>query len=295
MELVEAIRHAIDGNAILFLGAGFSCDGINGNNETLPSASELSKRICKEMGIAESTELATVSDMFIDHPDYGKGVKALISFLKKQCFCISTTDAQDTIINLPWRRIYTTNYDNIPEICSRKAGFERESITATLPRGNVSSTKGAIVHLNGYIQGVTEEKFFEEFKITNSNYLKSGFLDSSWGGQFIRDINTCKAIIFVGYSMKYDLELQRVMSGAIKEKAIFIDRINLPEEQKYTFGKWGSFYPIEAGGFAEEIKRVSENYSAPEFVRGLVSLEELQIDKYKIGKVYSGSVVKTKI
>ena len=138
---------------------------------------------------------------------------------------------------------------------------------------------------------MTEEKFFEEFKITNSNYLKSGFIDSSWGGQFIRDINTCKAIIFVGYSMKYDLELQKVMSKAIHEKAIFIDRKNLPEEQKYIFGKWGKFYDIEVDGFAEKIKKERERYSAPEFVRGLVSLEELYIDKYEIGTVTPNEVI----
>ena len=128
MNIEEAIRHAIDGNAILFLGAGFSCGGKNRNGETLPSASELSKRLCKEMGIPESSDLAIVSDMFIDHSVYGKGVKELISFLKKQCLALRISEAQETIINLPWRRIYTTNYDNIPEICSRKGNVERSPL-----------------------------------------------------------------------------------------------------------------------------------------------------------------------
>lgn len=52
MELLEAIKHAIGGNAILFLGAGFSCDGKNADGESMPSASELAKRMCKEMGAA---------------------------------------------------------------------------------------------------------------------------------------------------------------------------------------------------------------------------------------------------
>lgn len=88
MELVEAIRHAIDGNAILFLGAGFSCEGENLNGESLPSASELSRRICREMGAEESPELSVASEMFIDHPTYGKGVKKLIEFLKKNAYVI---------------------------------------------------------------------------------------------------------------------------------------------------------------------------------------------------------------
>lgn len=291
MELIEAIKHAIDGNAILFLGAGFSCEGKNMNNEILPSASELSKRLCKEMGTMESTDLAVVSEMFIDHPIYGKGINALIRFLKKECLCLKASESQEVIINIPWRRIYTTNYDNIVEICSRNGNKEREIITATLSRKNISSSNGAIVHLNGFIQGVTEEKFYEEFKITNSNYLRSGFLDSQWGAQFIRDINTCKAIIFVGYSMKYDLELQRVMSGAIKEKAIFIDKMEVSEEQKYIFEKWGRFYPIGVNGLSDEILKISNNYKAPEIQRKLVSLEEIQIDKYNIGLISPNDVI----
>lgn len=291
MELVEAIRHAIDGNAILFLGAGFSCEGENLNGESLPSASELSRRICREMGAEESPELSVASEMFIDHPTYGKGVKKLIEFLKKECICHNASDDQATIINLPWKRIYTTNYDNIPEVCSRKAGVERESITATLPRRKVSFSKGAIVHLNGYIQGVTVEKFYEEFKITNSSYLKSGFLESSWSGQFVGDINKCKAIIFVGYSMKYDLELQKIMHEKIKEKAIFIDREKISEEQKYIFSKYGKLYQIELHGFAEEIRKINKTYSTPDFPKGLLSLEELYIENYKIGKVSPNDVI----
>ncbi|MCR4611168.1 MAG: SIR2 family protein [Lachnospiraceae bacterium] len=291
MELNEAIQHAIDGDAVLFLGAGFSCDGKNKNGESLPSAGELSKRMCREMGVSESTDLATVSDMYIDHPQYGKGVNELIKFLKNQCLCLSASNVHNVIIDLPWKRIYTANYDNIPEICSRKSGIERETITATLPHRNVSYTKGAIVHLNGYIQDVTEERFFEEFKITNSSYLRSGFLESEWAGQFIRDINTCKAIIFVGYSMKYDLELRKVMSDAVQNKAIFIDRHDISEEQKYIFEKWGTFYPIEVEGLAKEIEDVSKVYSAPERVVKLDSLEEIQIDKYHMGQVTPNDVV----
>lgn len=291
MELEKAIKHVIDGNAILFLGAGFSCDGKNACGETLPSACELAKRMCKEMRAPEMVNLATVSEMFIDHPQYGKGVDSLMDFLKKECLCVNTSEDQETIINLPWKRIYTTNYDNIPEMCSRKGNIERETITATLPHGKVSSSRGAIVHLNGCAHGITKEKFYEELKITNSNYLKSGFLESEWGGQFIRDINTCKSIVFVGYSMTYDLELQKVMNGAIQEKAVFIDKKNVTEDQEYVFKKWGTFYPIEVKGLAEEIRSISAKYVAPPIEHTLLSLEEIEIDKYRFGKVAPNDVI----
>lgn len=253
MELQDAIKHAIDGEAILFLGAGFSIGGKNKNNDELPTADELSRRMCRELGLEESNELSIVSDRFIDDPKVGRGVKALICFLKKELYCISTSEVQDDILKLPWMRVYTTNYDNIIEISSEKMKIDREVITATLPRRAVTSSMGAIVHMNGFIKGVDEEKFYNEFKISNSNYLKEGFLDSCWGGQFVKDINNCKAIIFVGYSMKYDLELQKIMNGNIKEKAVFVDRQHISEEQAYIFGKWGKFCPIGAVGLMKEI------------------------------------------
>lgn len=280
MELQDAIKHAIDGEAILFLGAGFSIGGKNKNNDELPTADELSRRMCRELGLEESNELSIVSDRFIDDPKVGRGVKALICFLKKELYCISTSEVQDDILKLPWMRVYTTNYDNIIEISSEKMKIDREVITATLPRRAVTSSMGAIVHMNGFIKGVDEEKFYNEFKISNSNYLKEGFLDSCWGGQFVKDINNCKAIIFVGYSMKYDLELQKIMNGNIKEKAVFVDRQHISEEQAYIFGKWGKFCPIGAVGLMKEINRVSKEYKGVEKIIGFKSIEEMYIDKY---------------
>lgn len=291
MELSEAIKCAIDGQAILFLGAGFSCSGKNCNGEELPSASELSKRMCIDLGINESSELDIVSDRYVDDPDCGKGVLALIEFLKKQCFCIKTSEEQDMVLSLPWKRIYTTNYDNIPEVSSRKQSIERESITATLPKNCISSSRGAIVHMNGFIQGVTEESFYDEFKITNSNYLKKGFLDSKWGGQFVNDIDTCKSIIFIGYSMKYDLDLQKIMNGKIREKAIFIDRSNVSENQVYIFKKWGAFYPIETNGLSEKIKEIKKVYKTPELTKTLEGFEEISIEKYSTDKVVPNDVI----
>lgn len=291
MNIEEAIKHAIDGEAVLFLGAGFSIGGKNRNNKELPTAKELSRRMCRQLGIDESDELTIVSERFIDDPKVGRGVKELINFLKQELYCISTNEIQDEILKLPWMRIYTTNYDNIPEICTRKAGMEREVITATLPRRAITSSVGAIVHMNGVITGIDEDKFHEEFKITNSNYLKEGFLDSCWGGQFVKDINNCKAIIFVGYSMKYDLELQKIMHGNIKEKAIFVDRKDISDEQAYVFGKWGNFCPIEAAGLKEEISRISKSYKGVQKRICFKSIEEMYISQYTNTNITPNDVI----
>lgn len=280
MELNTAIQHALDGNAILFLGAGFSIGGTNKMNNILPTASMLSVQMCKELGIEESEDLAVVSERFIDDSVCGKGLDSLIEFLKKRLICIASTEIQDTIIGLPWLRIYTTNYDNIVEISSKKQNIEREVITATMPKYSLDNIDGSIVHMNGNIINVNPEKFYNEFKITNESYLKQGFLDSPWGNQFVNDINNCKAIIFVGYSLKYDLELQKIMHSKIFDKAIFIDREDISDNQKYIFTKWGEFCPIEVTGLAKAVLDIKSSYVPERREKKLRGMQEIIINNY---------------
>lgn len=280
MELNTAIRHALDGNAILFLDAGFSIGGTNKLNEKLPTASNLSFQMCNELNIDKSDELALISERFIDDPVVGKGLDALIYFLKSRLICTTSTPIQDTIIGLPWLRIYTTNYDNIIEISSKKQNIEREVITATIPKYSIDNIDGSIIHMNGNIIKITPEKFYKEFKITNESYLKQGFLDSPWGDQFVHDINICKSIIFVGYSLKYDLELQKIMHSKIYNKSIFIDQADITSNQTYLFNKWGKFYPIEATGFSEAILIEKSTYTPTRREKHLMGLQEILINNY---------------
>lgn len=291
MELNTAIRHALDGNAILFLGAGFSIGGTNKINETLPTASELSFQMCDELNIERSDDLSLISERFIDDPAVGKGLDALISFLKLRLICTTSTPIQDTILGLPWLRIYTTNYDNIIEISSKKQNIEREIITATLPKYSIDNIDGSIIHMNGNIIHITSEKFYNEFKITNESYLKQGFLDSPWGDQFVHDINNCKSIIFVGYSLKYDLELQKIMHNAIYNKSIFIDQANISSNQTYLFNKWGSFYPIEATGFAQAILSEKSSYIPTRREKNLLGLQEILISNYNSKQITPNDVL----
>lgn len=291
MDLTTAIRHALDGNAILFLGAGFSIDGTNKINETIPNASKLSFQMCDELGIERSDDLALISERFIDDPTVGKGIEALISFLKMRLICTTSTPVQDTIIGLPWLRIYTTNYDNIIEISSKKQNIERETITATIPKYSIDNIEGAIVHMNGNIIKTTPEKFYNEFKITNESYLKQGFLESPWGDQFVHDINNCKSIIFVGYSLKYDLELQKIMHSKIFDKSIFIDRKGISSNQIYLFNKWGKFYPIETSGLADAILSEKKSYTPTKREINLKGLQEILVNNYVLKQITPNDVL----
>jgi len=291
MDLNTAIKHALDGNAILFLGAGFSIGGTNKLNHPLPTASELSLQMCDELKISPSDDLTLVSERFIEDPNLGKGVDELISFLKMRLLCTTSTSIQDTIIGLPWLRIYTTNYDNIAEISSRKQSIEREIITATLPKYSIDNINGSIIHMNGNLIKITPEKFYDEFKITNESYLKQGFLDSPWGDLFVHDINNCKAIIFIGYSLKYDLELQKIMHKKIINKAVFIDKADINENSSYLFNKWGTFFPIEATGLANAISTLKSSYIPVERKKRILGFSEILISDYTNKQIIANDIL----
>ena len=47
MDLEQAVKHIIDGDAVLFLGAGFSREARNISNNLMKDASGFSKELCK--------------------------------------------------------------------------------------------------------------------------------------------------------------------------------------------------------------------------------------------------------
>ena len=291
MNVNEAIKIALNGEAILFLGAGFSIGGTNKMKKSIPTATELSLQMCKELNISESNNLPIVSDRFISDPNIGLGISRMIDFLKSRLICTQVSDEQLTIVKLPWIRIYTTNYDNIVEIASKVSKIYRESITATTEKPKIENLSGAIIHMNGSIQTVTEKNFFNDFKITNESYLRDGFLESPWGDLFVHDINNSKAIIFIGYSMRYDLDLQKVMHNKIRDKSIFIDRANLDENQEYLLNKWGTLEKIETNGFANKIISLQRTHIAKEKKQALQGVEEILITNYRNTSVSANDVL----
>ena len=60
MKLEEAIKNALNGNAILFLGSGASVGAINQNGENFPVGQELARRL-----YPDCTDLDQAADFFL--------------------------------------------------------------------------------------------------------------------------------------------------------------------------------------------------------------------------------------
>lgn len=298
MELEKAIKYAIDGKAILFVGAGFSSQALNLENTTFPLASAFSRRLCAKMGLPPEDNLSITSDIYIDSKK--GGVPSLIEELR-QCYRFKDWGkARETylsILNLPWKRIYTTNYDDVCESALLNLGKAPVSTTLSDSVKDYYNVP-TIVHLNGYIDRLSASTLQNEFKLSSTSYLAEDFIKSDWSTLFKSELNSSQAVIFIGVSFSYDLDLQRIIlnSDAYKKKIIFIDR-ELEEGdnatvQNHLKQKFGDVYNIGVSDFAKKIQKIATEYTPFSQKSTYLSFERMAvsqkgIEKLKTRDVYS--------
>lgn len=266
MELEYAIKAALDGRALLFVGAGFSTGALNLDGNQFPTASEFSASLCKEMGRPENSNLSLTSDMYMRDSRFG--IQALIHKLDRAFRTKSLgsdSEHYQAICSLPWIRIYTTNYDNVCEVARSQQGL------TGIPKTLSDSAKDhfdevTVVHLNGYIDRLSVETLRNEFKLSTSSYLVEDFRKSEWLELFRMEVASSQAIIFIGVSFDYDIDLQRIIANgdATKDKIIFIDRPLEPtddeESLNYYKNMFGTVYNIGYAAFAKKIEEIRANY-----------------------------------
>lgn len=255
MDYKKILQDIMNGDALLFLGAGYSYGAKNEYNENFLLGAELANKISND----EVDNLNIASSIFIEQYDNRlEGEKALVEELEKQFRCTEYMNYHEAIAKLPWTRIYTTNYDNIVENISLDLGIDRESITITTEM-NARDTRNSIVHINGFIDDIEMYNFEESFRITAESYKKDGFLETPWKNQFIEDLKRCKICVFIGYSLEYDFALQQLIYSESKDKCLFIDIISdnkkLFREKDYNYKLYGSVEYNGVVGFADELMK----------------------------------------
>ncbi|MCC5912167.1 MAG: SIR2 family protein [Clostridiaceae bacterium] len=276
MDLKKAIKHALDGSAILFLGAGFSKGALNSQKENFLLASDLCDLLNTSMNIhVKHHDLGDVSERFVEE----KGSEELANIIKKQYSCYSYTEEQKNIISLPWRRIYTTNYDDIVEKISEDLNNQRFPIV--LSDDPIKYEKSNIViHLNGSIKKFDKKDIKTSLNLTTHSYLASEFRNSKWHEFFSNDISGAGTVIFIGCSFDYDIDLQRILYGQMnlfKDKIIFIDKyedltsssINNDPYKNSKKEKFGTIYNIGVTRFFKNITSIKESYTPTKLLKSL--------------------------
>lgn len=263
MKLEEAIKHILDGNAVLFAGAGFSSNAKNYLNEPLGQARELSHNLCDELGIPHDNNLEDVAEYYLNKDNKNK--QKIIEKLQNYYICKEPANEHKVIAKYNWKRIYTTNYDNVIELAGKSIG--KEWIPRTMyDKINDIINSESVIHLNGYIRNLSPEKLDNEFKLTNRSYLLNDFFSNDLSGLFENDIKNAKAIIFIGTSLKYDIDVQKIIYSPtiMKSKIIFIDKkvdkdkIDVISETKKKM--FGEIFYIGLKEFAEKIEEIDKAY-----------------------------------
>lgn len=272
MELHDAIRMAMDGDAVLFTGAGLSFLAENAAGDKLPTG-ELLKDILLEQ--PAGTGSTHPLDRIAGHALRKHGVDWVFDKLENSLKVTKTDPRLSTLYNLPWRRIYTTNYDNAAELC-RSNSFPLPPLTL---EDEVSASKpGSVIHLNGAIVKVTPAALQVGLALTDLSYAASNLVDSDWFRLFLRDLKTSRAIIFAGYSL-YDLDIARALISdeSFARKTLFFVSPTVDDIEVGMIEQYGRV--VDGGVFTltNAIDDVAKSYEPRTASRAFVALEEIRV------------------
>lgn len=261
MKFEEAIKLLNRGNCILFTGSGFSLGAksmrknSNGKYDDFRLAHEITLNLARLAGIEDEQNLN-----FSDVAQYCKEelpIEQLIDFLKAEFTFSSIGEAHKIIGSIRWRRIYTTNYDEIIEEAQSKAGISRVPVSIHTSPKDIDIRK-VCVHLNGMISRLTEKSLDSEFKLTKRSYDNDDLLYSPWLSQFKTDLLSADAVFFIGFSGSYDLDLTRVFEKTkeLSGKTFFIVHEKTGLFEQRNLSRFGEVHKIGTNGFAEMYKQI---------------------------------------
>lgn len=277
-ELLDGlIKRVMSGNAVLFLGSGFSASARGLDDDEMPTAPGLAQKIADLQNFDAEKDLRYAASRYLDNG----GDKTILIKLLKETFTVKKVEDHHVMIaSAPWRKIYTTNYDVCFERAAEQAGKICDSIDLSSDPSEFAARNNVCVHLNGSLRNLNASTLDNDFKLTNSSYLSAdSFLTSVWKYPFQRDIDFASAIVFIGYSM-YDIEVQKILHSdpAYRSKTFFVTRSHKTGREGFTIQQFGSILPIGTVAFAEAISRALPNSSDESEELILASLWEYKLD-----------------
>jgi hypothetical protein len=242
VEIDEAFRHALDGDAILFLGAGFSLGARNNSKGgAFPLANDLAAHLMGELGEKESVPLQTASEIFIQR----KGELALLTYLNEHLGIKSVAQHHELFAIPKWRRIWTTNYDAVIESAAKIVSTRIRPLPLTSFIPPAESGVVDCVHINGYLPSASVRNLNEALVLSETSIITSKFAETTWAALLRSDLESARAVIFAGYSAA-DLDITRILVAveSLQRKCVFIVGPNPTLASRTTISKFGRIAPF---------------------------------------------------
>lgn len=241
---------------LLFVGAGFSKEAKivkdDGSTDTVPSGKELAE-IMKFALNEETNDLSALASVYVD--EFGE--HGLFDLLKRKFVVSETSNDQKVVAKYNWRAIYTTNYDNVIEVCCASQGIKYSTYTSKQRPSDIDGKTLPIVHINGFIAGANFNDFLKEIKLSEVQYYTDDFSRSKWGTRFRNDVVTSPCIVFAGYSL-FDLDVARILNEfeGMNERVFFVLKEEPSRAQRKKLEQFGEILTIGLSGLSSLISRI---------------------------------------
>lgn len=245
----KILNSILDGRSLLITGSGINngVKNLSGNN--FSQGKELTMKIYSACGIdnpEDEYDLQDATQTFLER----KNADELIALIKKELQVSSISETVKTIYNLPWNHCYTTNYDDVPLLCT-EGRSQWIPVTLDKKTNEYMANNRICVYVNGYIGKLDENTLNNQFKLSTKSYLsEENIINSQWGAVLKADLEMAETIVIIGLSLDYDLDLKRIISSReISEKTVFIEKKdyqrikkeNLAVMEKYMMSEWMIF------------------------------------------------------
>lgn len=252
MNIEDALKQISQGNCVLFVGSGFSLEALNIIDSKVPGSRSLISHFLDIASITtdrDDYDLETSSQEAFGTDHLSKAFE----YLGKVLRCKEASSSQKNIINNPWRRIYTTNYDDVIETGAKQAGRPYNSVTVSDPidrHGDIMQ----VVHIHGSIANLTKATFRSDFYLTDEQGLDIRFSKSHWNTMFMDDLVFSSAVFYVGFSNS-DFHIRKLISNVThtKGKTFFIVGESFSKPNRLRIERHGAILPIGVDGFASKI------------------------------------------
>jgi SIR2-like domain len=258
MDLADGIARALDGTAILFTGAGFSCDADNLNGEPIKKGAAFASHLAQAAGLPLDTSLEDASQEYTDQ----FGIDALLRELTTEFTAKRVSEGQREIAKIPWKRIYTTNYDNVIEVAHAETGGAITPVTLSTDIRQIPKDRKLSVHLNGYINSASRANVLSEIKLTDTSYVTASIATSPWATLFRQDLAAARAVFFIGYSLT-DLDLRRLLAddALLSAKSLYIIGNSPDLATVRRVRRFGTALQLSTEDFANHVRGIAATYT----------------------------------
>lgn len=251
-ENIEGLREVDPESSILFLGSGFSLGATNIANDSPPNGKGLRRHFIQQLKLATDTDydLQVLSEEFAEDDP-----KKLRDELYRVFRLTNLTAGQTAVLNEPWRRVYTTNYDDATELhrLTKKASPNAFDISEPVPN---KLPHGAVVHLHGSIRLITPENVMASLVLGEGSYVNQYVVRSPWYDQFQRDLAFASAVYIVGYNLSdYHIAGLLMANPKLAERTVFIQGLEPSKTFLRRTAQYGRTMFIGTDGFAKELAR----------------------------------------